>query len=327
MPKRANPPRQPPAKRKVKPGSQPRRRLRRVTHDAFFKKLLKDPKKALAFLRCFLPPRISFLLADRLPVPLDPHHVSGSFKSSQSDLEFRAFLKDGSFTDVNMEHKSAPVQDVHLQLFGYHTAILGRSPKETATALRDDPAVINVLAYHGAADWNPPVTLSGEAASEASAKLDSLTLDDFRRFRVLFIDFKAYAMAQDSPEALRQILPRLRAGSRRHGREVLTYIEHNWNTKFQLLQAVEEEFIQNSGGNEMGRAWDQAVAHGVDLGREEGMAQARADWLLRLLRKEFGDVPSSYQRRVEQASAVEMDFWFDQLASAQSLEAVFGSGP
>lgn len=365
MPKETKPPEPPtaPRGRKAKPSARAKATGRQraakpskpkggkgaaMTHDAFFKRLLSDPQKALAFLRCFLPPRIAERLADRPPRRLPAEHVAGRFSPSQSDLLYRAFLKDGSFVDVNLEHKSAPSAKALAQMYGYYLQILGRGIKEATEALQGNPAVINLLAYHGRAKWNPEVALDGETAADAEAGRNHLTLDDFRNFRILFIDIGShaidnlteepelqaalYAMAQDSPAAYGQILERLPAKSQTEA-DVHAYIGANWHTGPRLLRAEWDRFNRNQDRGEwpmetiLGRAWEEGREEGREEGMELGIVQGGARWLIPLLRRQFGSVPKWAQSRVKQASAEELDAWFNRLPEAPTLKAVFEGSP
>lgn len=58
----------------------------------------------------------------------------------------------------------------------------------------------------------------------------------------------------------------------------------------------------------------------LEEGREEGLAQGRAEVLLKLLRLKFGSLPESAEEKVRQASLEELDRWAERVLSAQSLE-------
>lgn len=56
---------------------------------------------------------------------------------------------------------------------------------------------------------------------------------------------------------------------------------------------------------------------------DELRAEAKADYLLRLLRHRFGALPPAVVRRVEDALGDELDGWFDRALRAGSLASVF----
>ena len=316
---------------------------KRATHDAFFKRILSDPKKARAFLRRFLPPKIVARLADRLPVLLSPQHVNGNLRVTESDLVYRVFLEDDDFFDAGIEHKSAPQREVHVQLYGYYHGIKGRDLQATARALRGSPTVITLLAYHGPAEWNPVVTLDGETAQQAAAKHAELDLEDFRDFRAIFVDFKRhaiddltedralqaalYAMARQSLDALDPILARMRRPGQ-HDPDVLTYIVQNWhNVDNNRLQARLEEFNHSREDKPMGTLWDEMEAKSLDKGRAEGRAEGRAkgkaEALLNQLLLKFEQVSAGVREQVGAASGEQLDAWLAAVLSADSLDEVF----
>lgn len=56
---------------------------------------------------------------------------------------------------------------------------------------------------------------------------------------------------------------------------------------------------------------------------DELRAEAKADYLLRLLRHRFGRLPAVVVRRVEDALGDELDVWFGRALRGESLEGVF----
>ena len=138
-----------------------------ITHDTYIKRLLANRRRALAFMRHFLPRKISVRLADRRPVLLDAQHVSAKLRTSQSDLIYKIFLEGGGFFYAVVEHKSALAARVLRQSYGYYTSLLSRIHEEVAQALDGDPVIVTLLVYNGLQFWNPEVTLSGETAEGA----------------------------------------------------------------------------------------------------------------------------------------------------------------
>jgi hypothetical protein len=65
------------------------------------------------------------------------------------------------------------------------------------------------------------------------------------------------------------------------------------------------------------------VIEGIGRGRLEGESRGRAETLLRLLRKRFGDVPDAVAERLRTAGGDDLDRWTDAVLDAPSLDAVF----
>ena len=57
--------------------------------------------------------------------------------------------------------------------------------------------------------------------------------------------------------------------------------------------------------------------------RNEGKAEGKAETLLSLLRKRFGEVPAATRKRVLAASIADLDRWVDRVLDAETLAAVF----
>ena len=257
----------------------------RITHDACIKRLLAEGRRALAFMRLFLPRKIAVRLADKLPVLLDTQHVSPTLKTrrsacaerSRSDLIFKVFLEGGGFFHVVVEHKSKRDARVLKQSYDYYTSLLNRICEEVVQALDGDPAIVNLLVYNGLEFWNPKVTLKGKTAEQAKQELDELTLEDFAPgFRSLFIDLKAYEIADlpddpelrsglavmvyDSVEVVEQIADGLVDGSD-HQTSVLTYIGQYWDTDLSLVEKTLDDIGLRKGGQKMGEIARKLLVH------------------------------------------------------------------
>jgi flagellar biosynthesis/type III secretory pathway protein FliH len=65
----------------------------------------------------------------------------------------------------------------------------------------------------------------------------------------------------------------------------------------------------------------------IEQGRQEGRVEGRVETLratlLRQLVKRFGEVPSDVRRRIEAASATELDRWTDGVIEAATLAEIF----
>lgn len=60
--------------------------------------------------------------------------------------------------------------------------------------------------------------------------------------------------------------------------------------------------------------------------RTEGKIEGRAEVLLRLLRRRFGDLPTEIAQRVTIATIPDLDRWADRILDARSLDEVFAAG-
>ena len=110
-------------------------------HDAMFRALLSDKKRAAAFLRDHLPNEIAGLLSPHPPVLQDGSFVDEALRSSQSDLLFEVQLSSGgrAYVYVLVEHKSYPDIATPLQLADYMVQIWKRHGRGQASRLRELP--------------------------------------------------------------------------------------------------------------------------------------------------------------------------------------------
>jgi len=67
----------------------------------------------------------------------------------------------------------------------------------------------------------------------------------------------------------------------------------------------------------------QGVQQGVKQGIQQGQRQARTHFLLSLLERKFGVLPTWYHNRIQQASSEQLLNWGAKLLEADSLEALF----
>jgi len=68
----------------------------------------------------------------------------------------------------------------------------------------------------------------------------------------------------------------------------------------------------------------EGEAHGIEMGRAEGMAKDRRRDLTRLLERRFGPLPGNVTRRIAAADTERLDRWFDRALDVDNLAAVFG---
>ena len=68
---------------------------------------------------------------------------------------------------------------------------------------------------------------------------------------------------------------------------------------------------------------DEGEKEGHKKGLDEGEKKGRRSFLLALVRKRFGDVPRTIEKRVREANADQMDAWAERLFVAASLDDVF----
>jgi len=81
-----------------------------------------------------------------------------------------------------------------------------------------------------------------------------------------------------------------------------------------------EEFVESI----LERKMAEGEAHGIAMGRVEGLAEGKGKSLMRLLERRFGTLSPDVRERIAGANLDQLDRWFDLAMDADSLGAVFG---
>ena len=76
----------------------------------------------------------------------------------------------------------------------------------------------------------------------------------------------------------------------------------------------------------MSEGEERGERRGIKRGKEMGRMAGKAEMLLRVLRLRFGDLPEQAVARVRKASGDDLDFWAEQVFSANSLDNVLLNG-
>ena len=67
--------------------------------------------------------------------------------------------------------------------------------------------------------------------------------------------------------------------------------------------------------------YQQGIEQGIEQGVEQGIAQGKREAVLRLLRRQFPDVPESIVQRITAINSISaLDVLFDQAMTAESLD-------
>ncbi len=305
-----------------------RRLLRR--HDQFAKMLLDQPGIADAFLRERLPAGVAALLSaepatDRSESFVDPTlaELRGDRIYSLATRENQPFL-----VWTMVEHKSSPEADAIVQVLGYLTGVASsnaqRRVNPDGTVWIVPVPVFAVILYHGTDRWSLPTSL-GAAYGLPDGMLSAGLLD----FRYTLVDLTTipdaelsrhpelqggllmlkYATRDDDPEVTLERLLGAAAVvgltivrivvrvSFRSGRRYSTGASAggagSCNTRAGGRNyADDRRCLRGRGSRQGARAGPSAR---LELGLEQGHAQAKAEILMRMLRRRFGEVPEAIE--------------------------------
>ncbi|NDJ52479.1 MAG: hypothetical protein GYB68_05250 [Chloroflexi bacterium] len=329
-------------------------------HDALFRALLEDPKRAETLIREYLPVKIANLLTDEPPALVDGTFIDEELRGSQSDRLFEARLRNGRLALIYalLEHKSHPDASTPLQLLGYMVRIWKRHAGQDAQKLRALPPIIPLVFYHGKEKWEVPNSIID------CIDADDEMADQTREFRYILHNLQPIAYEQLSSypplravlgalkfafvdgvgvEALAAILKDLPNGDPLE-LQVLVYIVtvYNHATQDALTQALsaakpgrEEELMPTIAQEWLKQGKNEGKLEGLAEGKLEGLAEGKleglaegkleglAEGFLDVLEARFGAVSPQQRAQIATMSSDEVHRLIKQAATAPSLDAVF----
>jgi len=314
-------------------------------HDALFRALVSDRRRAAALLHGFLPEDVAATLDPGcLPEPVEGGFVDGEGARTQCDALFRVRLRDGrpAHVYVLIEHKSHPDLVTPLQLARYMLGIWTREVEERGYAAdRRLTPIFPLVLYHGPGRWTAPLSLAEmvDAPVGAGDPLGGFgyTLRDLRRTEPGALprrpDLLAglLALREAFGGGISRELLDLITGGTVDGsdfeRHVLLYVVERMELAPEALEASLRRTRPERWETLMGtvaQAWmEEGRAEGIAEGRAEGIVEGRAETFLRLARIRFGDVPERLVERVRSAEVETLDRWLESLVTAAALEEVF----
>lgn len=129
-------------------------------HDKFFKETLSDIQTAKDFLQNYLPQEILEIIDLETITPQKDSYIEKELEETFSDLLFQTKIKhkDG-YVYFLFEHKSYPSKKIALQLLKYILKIWEQKTSDRPTDKL--PVIIPLVVYHGKANWNAALKLSG----------------------------------------------------------------------------------------------------------------------------------------------------------------------
>lgn len=309
-------------------------------HDDLFRFTFRHVRHAAAWLRSALPARLRDAIdwASLRPAPESVQDDAQQLR--MADLVFAAErTKTRAPLWLLAEHKSHRDASVDDQLLRYAVHLRELTPHADT---RPPTPVLTVLLHHGDAPFASAsacpddgiaafqprlpfvvddVASQHEAAIRARAltPLATLTLLWLRFLRGLD-DGDALAAFDRWADLMRAAdrdsgLPRGHDAMRAIGYHALRVVEvpaHELHTTFERLLQRPEETIMSTA--------EKLRNEGITKGRAEG----KAETLLRLLRRRFGDVPPHVVARLHTTTLADLDRWTDRFLDAKTLDDVFG---
>ena len=75
----------------------------------------------------------------------------------------------------------------------------------------------------------------------------------------------------------------------------------------------------------MGSIAEEWIEQGIARGKAAGIAEGKAETVLRLIQLKFGDLSNERSELVRKATTDQLDHWLEALLTAEALDDVFGT--
>ena len=336
--------------------------IRAPSHDEFFKWILQSLARARELIRAWMPEPLREDLDGAEFRPAPTHVVDDALRERIADMAFLAEVEDerGRLRHALalFEHKSERDARLHAQLREYAAMFSLHYEREHPDM--PPPALILLVPYHGASEWNPPQLAS--ARDPKSAPWDAYAVLVHVPFRLFDMPRMAAAEFPQGDDALRGLLMaqaliarvpkgfremegefaavfRLLPSGGAEERVTLHYVSGQVAEcdRPELVGVLESALAQAGPKGREGNVrsvFDSLVAEGMAEGMAEGeakgeakgKAKGKAELIERQLSRRFGTLTEAHRAQVRAATLEQLDAWADEVLDAESVEDVLQNG-
>ncbi len=314
-------------------------------HDALFRLLISDPRRAEAILRDHLPAGIvNRLDPDHPPEHLEGTAIDGEGQSSQADAIFRVRLAGGGDARVYilLEHKSGIDARTPLQLMRYMLRLWQADLDDSASGDGKLTPILPVVFYHGRGPWTPPLSIQEMIRAPEGLEHPAR---DFGRYSLVDLGEISPHLMSRNADARAALLAMARAfadtlteededilvagiADTEFGRYLLRYVMGQLNLSLDQLTAALARTapgMQEKQEKEalVGTIAETLLAEGKAVGIAEGKAEGKAETLERQLARRFGPLPRDIAARIAAAEPDRIEAWLDAVLDAPDLATVF----
>ena len=309
-------------------------------HDALFRVLFEDPKRADPLIREHLPPEVANLLSDD-PMQMRPGSwIDSGLAGHQADVLYEGRLRNGEPVAIYvlLEHKSWPDEDLPFQILRYQLRIWEGYRKGAignGEGLKKPPPIVPLVFYHGQQRWPYPLTVAGvvnvpeldrftPSSEPVLRDLGSFESEELSKDVVSWAVLATLVMARSNeinPERLRAVLAAVPTDHPLHT-PLLTYIVSVLDLHIDELDRIGRQTLPEEWESAMGTIADEWLRQGRSEGRSEGRNEGLKEALLRLLNIRFGTVRPDDRSRVLAASQGQIDAWLATVLTADSVDGV-----
>ena len=312
-------------------------------HDALFRAIARDPRRATLLFLEHLPQQIRADVPDRILAPIDSSLVDKGLRQSHCDLLFRTSLLACPDTAVYVlfEHKSYRDPRTPDQLARY-CRLISHSHRQHHGEEEPLPYILPIVFYHGDRKWSAPREdswMTWDPILGRSQPSRTYLVHDLKRMPWEELSQDPHVRSglgtlalsgKTEPSELERIFVALEDEPELRD-DVLYYVMKATNVPDEVLRqalnAVGSESGEETMDSIVNTVEKKSMAKGMARGRAEGKVEGRAEMLLRQLQKRFEPVPETVQRRVLGASVEELEAWADAVLDASSIDGVLSASP
>lgn len=301
-------------------------------HDRFFKEVFSRPETAADFLANYLPPDVVAALEISEPELVKESFIDKDLQEHFSDLLYRVRLigGDDAFAYLLFEHKSWSYELTAFQLLRYEVRIWEQKLREKSKRL---PLIIPIVLHHGRSRWQASLTFEWLIEGADNPALEKYV----PRFEYHLCDLSAFdesqikgaavlrvalsvlkhVFSEDLGSRLTEIFSILRQMPEQSALEFLQTVLKYLSvaaprvTADDLTESLATAFPENEGGlmPTLAEQWIQ-----------QGLQQAFTRTTLRSLRRRFGNVDESRQKRISSLPAEKLDQLDEELFDFKTIE-------
>jgi len=308
-------------------------------HDALFRAIARDPRRATLLFLEHLPQQIRAAVPDRVLVPTDPSLVDKGLRQSHCDLLFRTSLVACPDTAVYVlfEHKSYWDPRTPDQLARY-CRLIRRSHRQHHGEEEPLPYILPIVFYHGNREWgtiqedswtawDPILGRSQPSRTYLVRDLKRMPWEELSQDPHVRSGLGTLALSgKAEPSELERILVALEDEPELRD-DVLYYVIKATTVPDEILRQALNAVGSENGEETMDSIVNTVEKRSLAKGMAQGMARGRAEMLLRLLQKRFEPVPETVQERILGASVEELEAWTDAVLDASSIDGVLSASP
>ncbi|MDC8760271.1 Rpn family recombination-promoting nuclease/putative transposase [Janthinobacterium fluminis] len=322
-------------------------------HDTGYRQLFAHPEMVRDLLAGFLPYPWAKDLDLRAFERVNASYASDTGRQRHDDMVWRLRLgADWIYVYLLLEFQSRNDPWMALRMQVYVGLLCQDLVKRHELSRQGKlPPILPVVLYNGAAPWRASTDLAQLmlAPPEGLAPLqpeqryllidqssyDSATLAEQRNLIAAVFRLQRSRAYKDIRNVIASLAAWLKHGECESLRTTLTHwIAAHLQRQFSgldmpsLEQFSEVEIMLKQEFKSWEEEWEynaiqKGLKRGLRQGRQEGRLQADRAWLESLLHKRFGNMPPSIGARIEAAPVARIEYWYDRLFDASSLEEIF----